>query len=109
MMNDFRIVKNSNRKVSRKVPLYKLNPNFTEDGQNGGKYLTDEKGYHIQDGFKHIEEPSSFCPEDAVEEHKKTLGYIKSVIEGHNDQSLSLLVITHQAVCQHTLVTNTIR
>ena len=95
MMNDFRIVRNSNRKVSRKVPLYKLNPNYTEDGQNGRKYLTDEKGYHIQDGFKHIEEPSSFCPEDAVEEHKKTLGYIKSVIEGHNDRKF--VVVGHHA------------
>ena len=73
MMNDFRIVKNSNRKLTRKVPLYKMNPDYTEDGKNGRKYLLDEKGNMIEDGFKHIEEDSTFCPEDAVEEFDHVL------------------------------------
>ena len=50
MMNDFRCVKNSNRVV-----------NFKD---NEGKF-------HTRD--------ATFCPEDAVEEHKKCLDYIKTV------------------------------
>jgi len=50
MMNDFRIVKNSNRVV-----------NFRD---TEGKFHTRE---------------AIFCPEDAVEEHKKCLDYIKTV------------------------------
>jgi hypothetical protein len=44
MMNDFKGVDNSNRVVTRKVPLYKKG----EDGQ----YLKDDKGCYIQDGMK---------------------------------------------------------
>ena len=78
-MNDFRCVDNSNRMVSRKVPLYLENSLYTEDGKNGGKYLQDEKGSLIPNGFKHKESPSRFCPEDAVAEHRKMLEYIKIV------------------------------
>ena len=95
MMNDFRIVKNSNRKVVRKVPLYKENPDYTEDGKNGRKYLTDEKGFHIEVGHKHIEEDSTFCPEDAVEDHKKMVGYIRQIIEGKFDEKF--VVCGHHA------------
>lgn len=95
MMNDFRIVKNSNRKLSRKVPLYKENPNYTEDGQNGRKYLTDENGNYIENGFKHVEEDSTFCPEDAVEDHKKMVGYVRQIIEGKFDEKF--VVCGHHA------------
>jgi predicted phosphodiesterase len=80
MMNDFRCVTNSNNMVSRKVPLYKENPNYTEDGLNGGKYEQDENGYHIQIGHKFKQEPSKFTPEDAMEEFHKFIGYTKSVL-----------------------------
>jgi hypothetical protein len=50
MMNDFRTVKNSNRVVH----------------------------FKDQDG-KHHTRVSTFCPEDAVEDHKKMLEYIKTV------------------------------
>ena len=49
-MNDFRIVRNSNRMVTRTVPLYELNPDYTEDGKNGGKYVTKEGGGLIEIG-----------------------------------------------------------
>jgi predicted phosphodiesterase len=53
MMNDFRCVKNSNREV----------------------HFKDQEGkFHTR--------VATFCPEDAVEEHKKCLGYIKTVYEG---------------------------
>ena len=35
-MGDFQYVKNSNRMVVRKVPIYEENPLYTEDGKNGG-------------------------------------------------------------------------
>lgn len=93
MMNDFRCVQNSNRKVSRKVPIYEQNLLYTEDGKNGPKYTQDEKGFHKQIGFKHIEEPSRFCPEDAVEDFKQFTAYLQSVIEGKNDEKF--VVCTH--------------
>ena len=95
MMNDFRIVMNSNRKLSRKVPIYKMNPNYTEDGKNGRRYLMDENGNMIQDGFKHVEEDSTFCPEDAVEEHKRFKDYIQQIIEGKFDEKF--VVCGHHA------------
>jgi Icc-related predicted phosphoesterase len=92
-MNDFRCVDNSNRMVSRKVPIYEENPLFTPDGKNGSKYIQDEKGYHKQIGFKHTESPSRFCPEDAVKDHRKMLGYIKAVTEGVHDKKF--VVVGH--------------
>ena len=98
MMNDFRCVKNSKRKLQRKVPVYKENPNFTEDGKNGEKYLTEKVGEInrlIEVGYKFKEEPSSFCPEDAVTEHKDMLGYIQTMIEDKFDQKF--VVVGHHA------------
>jgi Icc-related predicted phosphoesterase len=66
MMNDYRGVKNSSRMVSFK----------DEDGK-----------FH--------ERESRFCPEDSVEDHKKMLGYIQSVIEGKHDQKF--VVVGHHA------------
>lgn len=71
-MNDFRTVANSNRVVSRKVPIYKMN-------EEGTEYLRDQYGSFIQDGFKFKESEATFSPEDAVEEHKKCLAYISEV------------------------------
>lgn len=71
-MNDFRIVENSNRMVSRKVPLYKKDEN--------GVYLKNEKGYMIEDGFKFKQEVSTFAPEDAVADHYKMMEYIKHIV-----------------------------
>ncbi len=85
-MNDFRCVNNSNRMVTRQVPLYMENLLFTEDGKNGGKYIKDEKGNLIPNGYKEKEEPARFSPEDAVEEHKKMLDFIRIVTEGNYDK-----------------------
>jgi Icc-related predicted phosphoesterase len=95
MMNDFRCVENSNRMLERKVPIYELNPDYTEDGQNGGKYATKEGGGYIEIGHKRKTEPSRFSPEDAVEDHKKMFGFIQSVIEGRNDEKF--VVVGHHA------------
>jgi predicted phosphodiesterase len=87
MMNDFRIVKNSNRKVSRKVPLYKKDEK--------GDYVLDEKGYMIQDGFKFKEDPSAFCPEDAASDHVAMMQFIEHTIKDMNDEKF--VVVGHHA------------
>ena len=94
-MNDFRIVRNSNRMVTRTVPLYELNPDYTEDGKNGGKYATKEGGGLIEIGQKKKQEPSTFCPEDVVPEHKAMVDYIRTVIEGKFDEKF--VVVGHHA------------
>ena len=94
-MNDFQCVGNSNRMVTRTVPLYELNPDYTPDGKNGGKYLQNEAGFHIKIGEKKKQEPSHFSPQDAFDEHKETLGYIQSVIEGKISEKF--VVVGHHA------------
>ena len=66
MMNDFRCVKNSNKKVS----------------------------FRDADGNFH-ERVSRFSPEDAVEDHKKTLDYIRHVVRGKDNQKF--VVVGHHA------------
>jgi cobalamin biosynthesis Co2+ chelatase CbiK len=66
MMNDFRCVKNSNKKVS----------------------------FRDADGNFH-ERTAKFSPEDAVEDHKKMVDYIRHVIENKDDQKF--VVVGHHA------------
>jgi len=94
-MNDFRIVRNSNRMVTRTVPIYEENPLYTEDGKNGGRYNKNEAGFYIEVGQKKKQEPSTFCPEDAVPEHKAMVDYIRTVIEGKFDEKF--VVVGHHA------------
>mgnify|MGYP003704362511 CR=1 FL=1 len=85
-MNDFQCVKNSNRMVTRRVPIYEENLLWTEDGKNGPRYVKDEKGNMNPIAYKDKLEPSKFSPEDAVEEHKKMLEFIRHVTEGQYDK-----------------------
>lgn len=65
-MNDFRVVRNSNRMISFK----------------------DEEGkFHTR--------AAKFSPEDAVEDHKKMLAYISTVVEGKQDEKF--VVVGHHA------------
>lgn len=66
MMNDFRLVDNSNREVSFK------------DAE--GKFHT---------------RPARYCAEDAVEDHKKMVEFIRLMIEGHFDKKF--VVVGHHA------------
>lgn len=84
MMNDFRVVKNSNRQIYRNVPIYKKD----DEGLN---YVLDDKGYMIQIGMKKKEEPARFSPEDAADENEKCFGYIKHIVS-ENDK---VVVIGH--------------
>jgi Icc-related predicted phosphoesterase len=92
-MNDFRGVVNSNRKVVRRVPVYMENSLWTEDGQNGGRYIRDEKGALVPNGVKFKEEPANWSPEDTVEDHKRMLGYIDIVTR----EPGSYIVVGHHA------------
>jgi Icc-related predicted phosphoesterase len=92
-MNDFNGVVNSNRTVSRRVPLYEPNPLWTGDGSNGGKYKQDENGYMIQIGTKMKEEPAKWSPEDTVEDHKQMLAYINTIIQDPGNY----IVVGHHA------------
>jgi hypothetical protein len=84
-MNDFSGVKNSNKMLQRRVPLYAKNP----DGS--GQYLLDSNGYYIKESEKVKEEPSTFSPEDAVEEHKKFISFLKDTVAGKE----KVVVCTH--------------
>ena len=96
-MSDFSVIKNSNRMVQRKVPLYEMNPDYTEDGKNGSKYKLDEKGYNIFIGEKIKEEPSRFAPEDTVEYHRKMIDYIKIVTHMLGENTQKFVVVGHHA------------
>lgn len=74
MMNDFRCVKNSERVVYSKVPVYEYNPD--------GSLMKTETGQPHQIGMKMKEQPAKFSPIDAVEDHRKMLDYIRIVYEG---------------------------
>jgi len=69
MMNDFRTVENSDREVTYR----------TFDDANNVKFKT---------------RPARFSPEDAVEDHKKMLEYIRIIIEGKNEK---FVVVGHHA------------
>jgi predicted phosphodiesterase len=70
MMNDFRLVKNSNREV-----------HFKDSDGN----------FHTR--------VSTFCPEDAVEDHKNMVAYIKSVYE-NTPPWMKIVVVGHHAPCK---------
>ena len=94
-MSDYHVIKNSNRMTQRKVPLYELNPDYTEDGKNGGMYKLDENGYSIKIGEKVKEEPAKLSPEDTVEFHKKMVDYIKIVTEFLGENPKKFVVVGH--------------
>jgi Icc-related predicted phosphoesterase len=79
VMNDFKVVDNSNRTVQRRVPIYEYNAD--------GSLKKDERGYNIPVGHKFKESPSSFCPEDSVEDHRKMIEFLKVMTaEKHDDK-----------------------
>ena len=75
MMNDFRCVKNSNRMVSYKVPVYE---DDESDVGHETRLLDPEKPRVTKMKFK--ERASTFCPEDAVLDHKLSMEYIKHIV-----------------------------
>jgi len=74
MMNDFKCVKNSSREVSYRTEVLKPKP----VGMTDDEWLALPAGERNKAVFK--TRPATFCPEDAVEEHKKCLDYVKFVV-----------------------------
>jgi predicted phosphodiesterase len=86
-MNDFRIIKNSNRYVYKNVPVYEYDEN--------GKVKVDENYRQVQIGMKKKEEPARFTPEDAVEENKKSFEFIQHVVSEAKDHEKVIVVGHH--------------
>lgn len=72
MMNDFRCVNNSNRVVYRNVPIYEYD--------SEGNVAKNEAGQQIQIGMKKKETVARFSPEDAVQDHREMLAYVKHIV-----------------------------
>lgn len=83
-MNDFRIIKNSDRYVYRNVPVYEYN----EDGS----LKKDEDAKPMQIGMKKKQEVSKFSTQDAVDENKKAFDYLKHVCENVDGP---IVVVSH--------------
>ena len=75
MMNDFRCVQNSNKVVNFKA----YEPIDKPVGMSDEEFLMLAHEKRFKTVFK--ERTATFSPEDAVEEHRKCLGYIKAVYE----------------------------
>jgi Icc-related predicted phosphoesterase len=91
MMNDFRIVKNSNRMTTRKMMKYKKDAD--------GKYMMEKDGdinRMVEEGWEFKEYVSTFSPTDAVEDHKKMLDYIKLVYTD-TPPWMTTIVVGHHA------------
>jgi Icc-related predicted phosphoesterase len=80
MMNDFRCVTNSSKKVSYKVEKFAMKP----DGS--GEYLRDSTGRFVVEKLEFKQRDAKFSTHDAVQEHKKMLDYIKIVTENNYDK-----------------------
>lgn len=87
MMNDFRCVANSNTEVNFKS----FDPLPKPVGMTDEEFLALPYEHRYKNVFK--TRPGTFSPQDAVEEHRKTLDYIKTVVEGKGDQKF--VVVGH--------------
>lgn len=89
MMNDFKQIKNSNRYTYHRVPLYKKD-------DNTGEYVEDDNREKIQISTKMREQVSVFSTEDAYEDHKKFMDYLKGVLKNNTDNK-PVVVVSHHA------------
>lgn len=90
MMNDFCCVENSLRMVNYKAPRYKKDEH--------GAYIMQKVGVidsYVEDGFEFKQRVATFSPEDAVEDHKAMMEYVRLMIEGRWDQKF--VVVGHHA------------
>lgn len=89
MMNDFRIVEHSGRKVTSKVPIYKRD--------EVGNVIMDKNNQYVIDHYEFKEYTASFSPEDAVEDHKLMLKFIDETTRDHTKK---YVVVGHHAPCK---------
>jgi hypothetical protein len=91
MMNDFRCVQNSNRVVSYRADVLRDKPT----GMTDDEFLALPTSERFKSVFK--TRVATFSAEDAVEEHRKCLGYIKTIVENHREQKTGnkIVVVGH--------------
>jgi predicted phosphodiesterase len=91
MMNDFRCVANSNRDVSFRT----YEPLDKPVGVTDEEWLARDPQSRVKAVFK--TRVATFSPEDALEEHRKCLGYIQTVVQNHRDQKTGnkIVVVGH--------------
>jgi len=87
-MNDFQLVKNSNRMTHHKNVVYVKNP----DGS--GLYLKDAEGNLVVERIDHYGKASRWSVEDSIQDHDKAVDYIKIAV---GDESKKYVVCTHHA------------
>lgn len=87
MMNDFRIVDNSNRFVTHRVPRYK------RDEENN--MVFDEQGFAVQVGFDFKQDIAKLCPEDVAEDHVAMMQFIEHTIAGMPNEKF--VVVGHHS------------
>ena len=78
-MNDFRQVKNSAKRVTKRVPKQQLG----------------EDGRYFSDGYSFKSEIATFSPEDSVDEFDRFFGYLNNVVAGKHDEKF--FVCSHHA------------
>ena len=86
-MNDFQLIKNSDRMTTHKNIVYVKNP-------DGHTLLRDAEGNPVVERTDFYEKVSSWTPEDSVADHEQMLDYIRIVTE---DKSRKYVVIGHHA------------
>jgi predicted phosphodiesterase len=88
-MNDFRIVNNGNREVTYKSEVLKDKP----VGMTDEEWMTIPYDQRVSMVFK--TRTAKFSPQDAVEDHKKLLDYISTIVEGKHNQKF--VVVGHHS------------
>lgn len=89
MMNDFRCVVNSNNIVNYRADVLRDKP----AGMTDEEFLALPTSERFKTVFKTRQ--ATFSPEDAVEEHEKSVGYIRSVIAEKHDEKF--VVVGHHS------------
>ena len=87
-MNDFQLIKNSNRMTTHKNIIYAKNP----DGS--GQPLKDAEGNLVVERTDFYEKTSRWSPEDSIADHGRMLDYIRATTE---DKSRRYVVVGHHA------------
>jgi len=89
-MNDFRCVKNSNRVVTYKSQVLKDKP----VGMTDEEWMMIPHDQRVRMVFK--TRTASFCPEDAVEDHRKMVDFVRVIHEGMAPWK-QMVVVGHHA------------
>jgi predicted phosphodiesterase len=91
MMNDFRVIENSNRVVNFRARVPVLQP----DGMSDADWAVHPNNGRTREEFK--TRTSKFSAEDAVEEHKKMLQYIQVVTAMLGKNPNKYVVVGHHS------------